>query len=220
MWQGPAPKRKPLTRGVSFVHDKDRHPTLRPQASSLAIFPRNCTLSSSRAGARTFTARPRSSAGADDALDEPLRVVHTRSHVQLASVRAPLSRPADRPLPAHHGLRLLEAGAAEREAVFHLLFRRHPFEGGYSVACGLRYAIDYLRGLRFAATISRISRPSPATTASRSSTPASSTTSRAALGAATSTPSPKAPSSSRTSRSCACTGPIFQCQLLETALLN
>src|SRR5688500_4370485 len=40
-------------------------------------------------------------------------------------------------------------GTAEKEAVFHLNFRRHPFNGGYSVAAGLEYAIDFLQELRF-----------------------------------------------------------------------
>ncbi|MFD1874021.1 nicotinate phosphoribosyltransferase [Hymenobacter bucti] len=42
-------------------------------------------------------------------------------------------------------------GLHEREAVFHLYFRRAPFEGGYAVAAGLALAIDYLENLRFAA---------------------------------------------------------------------
>ena len=33
----------------------------------------------------------------------------------------------------------------EKEAVFHLFFRRHPFNSGYSIACGLGDAIEYLR---------------------------------------------------------------------------
>jgi nicotinate phosphoribosyltransferase len=40
-------------------------------------------------------------------------------------------------------------GLADREAVFHLFFRRNPFGGGYSIACGLEYALDYLASLRF-----------------------------------------------------------------------
>ena len=37
----------------------------------------------------------------------------------------------------------------DREAVFHLYFRKIPFGGGYTVACGLSAALDYLQGLRF-----------------------------------------------------------------------
>jgi len=40
-------------------------------------------------------------------------------------------------------------GRAEQEAVFHLSFRKNPFNGGYGVACGLHDAIDYLSHLRF-----------------------------------------------------------------------
>ncbi len=40
-------------------------------------------------------------------------------------------------------------GRADREAAFHLFFRRHPFGGGYTVACGLAYVADFLDGLRF-----------------------------------------------------------------------
>ena len=40
-------------------------------------------------------------------------------------------------------------GMAEREADFHLSFRKQPFGGGFSVACGLHDAIEYLQGLRF-----------------------------------------------------------------------
>ncbi|MGH7138485.1 MAG: nicotinate phosphoribosyltransferase [Pirellulales bacterium] len=38
---------------------------------------------------------------------------------------------------------------ADRDAVFHLIFRRHPFRGGFTVACGLAYAIDWMLHLRF-----------------------------------------------------------------------
>lgn len=40
-------------------------------------------------------------------------------------------------------------GRAEREAVFHLFFRKPPFAGGYAVAAGLGPAIEYLRDFRF-----------------------------------------------------------------------
>src|SRR3954470_12244217 len=43
------------------------------------------------------------------------------------------------------------AGKAGDEAVFHLFFRENPFGGGYTIAAGLKAAIDYLDGLRFAA---------------------------------------------------------------------
>ena len=38
---------------------------------------------------------------------------------------------------------------ADRQAVFHLHFRKPPFEGGYAIACGLASVIDFLRGLSF-----------------------------------------------------------------------
>lgn len=40
-------------------------------------------------------------------------------------------------------------GQAEREAVFHLTFRRPPFAGGYAVAAGIQPAIEYLSRLHF-----------------------------------------------------------------------
>jgi nicotinate phosphoribosyltransferase len=40
-------------------------------------------------------------------------------------------------------------GQAEREAVFHLTFRRPPFGGGYALAAGIQPAIEYLSRLRF-----------------------------------------------------------------------
>ncbi|MBN1443594.1 MAG: nicotinate phosphoribosyltransferase [Planctomycetes bacterium] len=40
-------------------------------------------------------------------------------------------------------------GLARREAVFHLIFRRHPFGGGFTLACGLEVAAEFLEALRF-----------------------------------------------------------------------
>lgn len=43
----------------------------------------------------------------------------------------------------------LRHGLADHEAVFHLFFRKHPFGGGYTIACGLEYALDVLERFRF-----------------------------------------------------------------------
>ncbi|HYE19625.1 MAG TPA: nicotinate phosphoribosyltransferase [Tepidisphaeraceae bacterium] len=40
-------------------------------------------------------------------------------------------------------------GRHQREAVFQLTYRKNPFGGGFAVAAGLAYAIDYLETLRF-----------------------------------------------------------------------
>ena len=42
-----------------------------------------------------------------------------------------------------------KTGHREREAVFHLHFRKQPFQGGYAIACGLAAAADWLASLRF-----------------------------------------------------------------------
>src|ERR1700720_3504372 len=42
-----------------------------------------------------------------------------------------------------------KAGASKHEAAFHVVFRKNPFAGGFTVACGLAQVIDFLRGFRF-----------------------------------------------------------------------
>ena len=37
----------------------------------------------------------------------------------------------------------------DQEAVFHLSFREHPFQSGYTIACGLADAINYIIHFRF-----------------------------------------------------------------------
>lgn len=44
-----------------------------------------------------------------------------------------------------------KAGVGEREAVFHLTYRRPPFKGGYAIAAGIAPAVEYLRRFRFTA---------------------------------------------------------------------
>ena len=44
-----------------------------------------------------------------------------------------------------------KTGLGETDACFHLYFRSNPFEGGYAIACGLEQAVEYLSGLRFSA---------------------------------------------------------------------
>ncbi len=47
------------------------------------------------------------------------------------------------------GLGYWKSGLADRQAVFHLNFRKNPFGGGYAIAAGLETALDYLEGLAF-----------------------------------------------------------------------
>ena len=42
-----------------------------------------------------------------------------------------------------------KANITDKEAVFHLSFRKPPFQSGFTIACGLAAAIDYLRDLHF-----------------------------------------------------------------------
>lgn len=41
------------------------------------------------------------------------------------------------------------SGIGEREGVFHLSFRKHPFEGGFAIACGLDCVAELIETLHF-----------------------------------------------------------------------
>ena len=38
---------------------------------------------------------------------------------------------------------------ADREAVFHLFYRKNPFNGGYAITCGIQVVIEYLKEFKF-----------------------------------------------------------------------
>ena len=42
-----------------------------------------------------------------------------------------------------------KAGIADREAVFVMSFREHPFRGGYTIAAGLESVVEWIESLRF-----------------------------------------------------------------------
>ena len=42
-----------------------------------------------------------------------------------------------------------KSGRSEQEAVFHLFFRKNPFQGGFTIAAGLEYVVDYIKQFRF-----------------------------------------------------------------------
>lgn len=42
-----------------------------------------------------------------------------------------------------------KAKITDKEAAFHLFFRQNPFQGGFSITCGLSYALDFLTHFRF-----------------------------------------------------------------------
>ena len=41
-------------------------------------------------------------------------------------------------------------GRGEEESVFNLFFRKNPFQGGYTITCGLSYVVEYLQQFTFA----------------------------------------------------------------------
>jgi nicotinate phosphoribosyltransferase len=42
-----------------------------------------------------------------------------------------------------------KSGMAGKEAVFNMFFRKNPFGGGYTIACGLAQVVDFLQNFRF-----------------------------------------------------------------------
>ena len=42
-----------------------------------------------------------------------------------------------------------KTGMAEKESVFNLFFRKNPFNGGFTINCGLAYVIDFINNFQF-----------------------------------------------------------------------
>src|SRR5215831_5979268 len=45
-----------------------------------------------------------------------------------------------------------KSGTSEKEAVFHLSFRTPPFQSGFTIACGLEAAIQFIKDFQFEET--------------------------------------------------------------------
>ena len=114
-----------------------------------------------------------------------------------------------------------KAGVAEREAVFHLTFRRAPFGGGYAIAAGIEPALDFLAehvhfddgDLAYLATL-RGADGEPLFEPGLPRLPR-----RACASRARSTPCPRARSVFPHEPLVRVTGPIVQAQIVETPLL-
>ena len=111
-------------------------------------------------------------------------------------------------------------GRAEQPAVFHLFFRRAPFRGGYAIAAGLEPVLDYLEEFRFADDDLTYL----ATLCGNDGRQLFDDGFLAALGkmrlSCDVDAMPEGPVAFGLEPLVRVTGPIWECQILETALLN
>lgn len=112
------------------------------------------------------------------------------------------------------------SGRAEQEAAFHLFFRTLPFNGGYAIAAGLGSAVDWLKGFHFEADdIDYLATLRDAESAPLLQ-PAFLNYLRNLKLTVTIDAIPEGTVVFPHQPLLRITGPILQCQLLETALLN
>lgn len=113
-----------------------------------------------------------------------------------------------------------KAGIAEREAVFHLYFRKAPFGGSYAVAAGLAQAMEFIEDFRFGEEEIEYL----ATLTGNNGQALFDSTFLKALGEMRITCDidaiPEGTVTFAPEPLVRVQGPIWQCQLLETALLN
>ncbi|MBI3297842.1 MAG: nicotinate phosphoribosyltransferase [Elusimicrobia bacterium] len=107
-----------------------------------------------------------------------------------------------------------KSGRHDDEAVFQLYFRKNPFGGGYAVACGLALAAEYIEAFRFTkddlAYLKSLGLFEPGFLAYLKGLKLSLDVDAVPEGTAIFAPEPMMRAQ----------GPLLQCQLLETALLN
>jgi nicotinate phosphoribosyltransferase len=108
----------------------------------------------------------------------------------------------------------------DREAVFHLFFRKNPFGGGYAIAAGLAQAIAWLDAFRFTDDDRAFLARCAATTTRRSSTRSSSRTWADLRLTVDLDAIPEGTAVFAHEPLIRVQGPLLQCQLVETALLN
>jgi nicotinate phosphoribosyltransferase len=113
-----------------------------------------------------------------------------------------------------------KTGITGTDACFHLYFRENPFDGGYTVACGLAQAIEYIESLHFTDADTAYL----ATLTGRGGTPLFSAEFLAWLRTFRFTGDvlgiPEGTVVFPNEPLVRVTGPIAECQLVETALLN
>jgi nicotinate phosphoribosyltransferase len=111
-------------------------------------------------------------------------------------------------------------GIAERDAAFHLSFRKNPFDGGFALACGLHDVIDYLQHLHFAEDDLAYLATLTGTRDAPLFTPGFLDYLRDLRFACTVHAMPEGTAVFPHEPLIRVEGPVLQCQLVETALLN